>query len=1015
MSGVLDWRETPYVYFDPYSLSPCINYSRLLHPLRHFRSPPPRLPVSLVKLRKGFHKTLSFLVSPTTSKSWTQCRRSRCPCPHCAWVYTQHRRRIERHQRRALWIERLEDFIAIVLPVSLLIFLVCFFLYWVIGPYRGSNLRVRVRSLGAVDESLVLDKSANAWVSTNTLSLDGNGSGRPTIKERFSWCRQRNNLEAAYETLAAYAQPLGIPVTYLEDSSSDDDEAYCAPPLSASLFELDQQADGYQLLDNLRCSTSRLHSRLTHQPTFKPLSIGISTQVQRIAYAEIASGTWGVMLSQWLVWKDPRLSYSGTSVCNDWDSEVDFIPMGIDRSEGSTIWAPDMFTLNTADDETWSSAMGTMESARVYDANFSATHGFNVAWKTTLTAKAVCDFDFSRFPFDEQVCSSLLGPLAYNSRYIRLYPRRFPLANETFVDSDWSTENSTFMFQSLGSSTDLGIMNWQTSVYNRLGEPAVTPGNNTHAERQGILDVELPYIEVAILFRREGSYYLLNFVFPMIVMWLLAYATFFLPFEEHDRVSIIMSVVWTITTIMFLTADARPSNFQDSWIDSFQAGSLVLCIFPALEAVMVARLKTHIQDSIDHSLALYEHARAVYKTKMRQVHLEALRKEFNAQDPGESQQRQESSVMPLSGPVYPNGAEPSQTGNPYAKLTSRSPTTRTVTNKFQRVATHNAEMPESTYHLPHPNSQPRLLTRRASVMTPEDVAKGLAVFRERMRSGNINKPRIGSAGDLVRVATMGDAHSQFPVAFSATDLTHLGPHPQLSPLTNIASSLVSPLSVPLSSPVWSSADNLARRASVVTLVDLESLGTTGGSEGSDSTSWDEYDAFLPPPPEPEDAGIISNLIDHIFQVGYPGLLAMFIIQRLSPITVHTYLIKAFWGQGGPRQSTGARIMVTMVMSLFVILWILAVFSYVSSLSHTPYTPPADFETYSGFSVEYHGTFESFPENSNRERRMSVYVNWVMWECHRWRRVQMSGFFVVVLSLVYQRSCVRRRLTLGFPW
>eukprot|EP01054_Gregarina_sp_Poly1_P008069 Gregarina_sp_Poly_1__8068@NODE_463_length_8191_cov_61_524372_g377_i0_p6_GENE_NODE_463_length_8191_cov_61_524372_g377_i0NODE_463_length_8191_cov_61_524372_g377_i0_p6_ORF_typecomplete_len168_score11_42Neur_chan_LBD/PF02931_23/1_3e13_NODE_463_length_8191_cov_61_524372_g377_i010951598 len=152
--------------------------------------------------------------------------------------------------------------------------------------------------------------------------------------------------------------------------------------------------------------------------------------------------------------------------------------MQIDRSESSQIWAPDLFVVNTADLETWSSTMGTMETARIFDANFSAIHGFNVAWKTTITVKSICDFDFARFPFDEQVCSGIIAPLAHGTRYVRLYPRRFPLTNETFADSDWTGERSTFMFQAHGSSTDLGILDWLNTFHNPAGQGTTQPSRN---------------------------------------------------------------------------------------------------------------------------------------------------------------------------------------------------------------------------------------------------------------------------------------------------------------------------------------------------------------------------------------------------------------------------------------------------------------------------------------------------------------------------------------------------------
>ena len=87
--------------------------------------------------------------------------------------------------------------------------------------------------------------------------------------------------------------------------------------------------------------------------------------------------------------------------CASWDSNKDFLTIQIDRSSQSNIWSPDFFIVNSVDTELYASVMGQQEEARIHDSQYASDVGFNIAWKTTTTVRATCDFLFTRFPFDE--------------------------------------------------------------------------------------------------------------------------------------------------------------------------------------------------------------------------------------------------------------------------------------------------------------------------------------------------------------------------------------------------------------------------------------------------------------------------------------------------------------------------------------------------------------------------------------------------------------------------------------
>lgn len=201
-------------------------------------------------------------------------------------------------------------------------------------------------------------------------------------------------------------------------------------------------------------------------------------------------------------------------------------------------------------------------------------------------------------------------------------------------------EMSVDIYQTKDTSEQLQILNHTVSFKNPLRadpDPDKT-----------LFDESTATMTITLRVRRQGYYYLMNFVYPLLVMWLLSYLTFFLSFEENDRVGIIMAVVWTVTAIMFLTAKERPYNFTDSWIDLFQAVTIILCVFPAVEAVLVSRLKTHIKGRFDLIHKTYEESKEKALRRMRESRLKQLHLELKYQ----------SDVSPYDG--YPPSVDPTR-------------------------------------------------------------------------------------------------------------------------------------------------------------------------------------------------------------------------------------------------------------------------------------------------------------------------------------------------------------------
>ncbi|KAH0486227.1 MAG: uncharacterized protein KVP18_003234 [Porospora cf. gigantea A] len=65
--------------------------------------------------------------------------------------------------------------------------------------------------------------------------------------------------------------------------------------------------------------------------------------------------------------------------------------------------------------------------------------------------------------------------------------------------------------------------------------------------------------------------------------------------HRYDRIVLSVSIVLTVFAVMLFTANARPPMGDDTWLDIYQAGCIVLCTVPAIETVVISHLRDRIE------------------------------------------------------------------------------------------------------------------------------------------------------------------------------------------------------------------------------------------------------------------------------------------------------------------------------------------------------------------------------------------------------------------------------------
>jgi hypothetical protein len=114
-------------------------------------------------------------------------------------------------------------------------------------------------------------------------------------------------------------------------------------------------------------------------------------------------------------------------------------------------------------------------------------------------------------------------------------------------------------------------------------------------------DMRSTGIRYFIHISRYSRFYMLNLVYPMTMMVVLSWLVFFTPITKSDRLAYSVTLLLAAMAVQFITADKRPAEANDGWIDRFMTGAYILIIIPIVETSILFRLEASIEHQVDQS------------------------------------------------------------------------------------------------------------------------------------------------------------------------------------------------------------------------------------------------------------------------------------------------------------------------------------------------------------------------------------------------------------------------------
>lgn len=191
-------------------------------------------------------------------------------------------------------------------------------------------------------------------------------------------------------------------------------------------------------------------------------------------------------------WDDPRLS---------WDP-AEYGGITKFTIPAKNLWVPDIIILNTGDTDGY---------LKIPESNLALINSTGKVYLviSAISLKTRCSMDVRKFPFDTQKCPIIL--------------------------SSWSQSSTNIDFD-----TDTDSINIQSYVSNSLWDlKSVSFSSASSKERFGLLYSEYKTEDVSFNFelRRRPLYFMMNGIFPCLILNCITIMSYFLPFSTQASIS----------------------------------------------------------------------------------------------------------------------------------------------------------------------------------------------------------------------------------------------------------------------------------------------------------------------------------------------------------------------------------------------------------------------------------------------------------------------------------------------
>ncbi|KAI6192770.1 Acr-6 [Aphelenchoides besseyi] len=326
------------------------------------------------------------------------------------------------------------------------------------------------------------------------------------------------------------------------------------------------------------------------------------------------------------VWVDYRLQWRPREYANITKMQI----------PGTRIWLPDIILYNNADGRPTPSII---TKATIF------SNG-TIVWTPPAHYSSLCVIDTKWFPYDEQLCELKFGYCKKNSTKLKAC-RSWTYSGEELEmvhpEPDDLIENITLPDGSPELKVDVGIdiSEYQESVEFDL----LSIVGRRHEKYYPCCDFMAVDIVYDVIIRRKKLFYTVNLMIPCIGIATLASFVFYLPSESHNKITLSVSVLVSLTVFFLLLIEIIPptsietpliannllSTFRYLLFTMFMVSLSVILTVGILNIhhqrlrPMPSCLRWFIIDFLGYYLLIYKRPSQLGKSKKRMPALNALR------------------------------------------------------------------------------------------------------------------------------------------------------------------------------------------------------------------------------------------------------------------------------------------------------------------------------------------------------------------------------------------------------
>uniref|UniRef100_A0A7E4US62 Neur_chan_LBD domain-containing protein n=1 Tax=Panagrellus redivivus TaxID=6233 RepID=A0A7E4US62_PANRE len=271
-----------------------------------------------------------------------------------------------------------------------------------------------------------------------------------------------------------------------------------------------------------------------------------------------------VLTNGWLIqkWHDYRLQWNPAEYGNVTMLHV----------PGRYIFLPDICLYNTA---SGSPVVTTITKADVY-------HTGHIVWEPPVTYESMCKIKVEWFPYDEQNCEIMLGSWTYSGTEIDM------VHPETDVVQVIQNGNTTVWRVEAG----MDISEYQESVEWDL----MSIVGNRHMRYYPCCDYPVIDITYNINIRRKKLFYTVNLILPCGFLAMLTSTVFYLPCESHEKVTLCISILVSVTFfLLLLTEITPPTSIEAPLIGQYLLFTMIMVTLSIVMTVIIQNVHWRVE------------------------------------------------------------------------------------------------------------------------------------------------------------------------------------------------------------------------------------------------------------------------------------------------------------------------------------------------------------------------------------------------------------------------------------